>query len=430
MTRATRALAYTPATVRRPDLGRSRHVLTLVPADHVSAFVRWAFCAFMLSIAVEYPDRTFPLEVHTITGSLFLLVALTQSRICFRRPPPAIWLMAPYLWMYLAHTLFSDHAGEALKLFFNYLLVVMLFWAGSNLMRHERVAREALVSFVAGCLAVATLNVFGIASRIVMSDQAVRRTVFGQNADVLGANMALGLVVLMVLTFRPHARLWRWAVVGASAIAIVIAKSLVLVGSRGSILGVAAGVLAFATHTGNIRTFARNVTIALLAAAALTVLIYRSGSMVKRYQKTLETGSMSGRERIYPEAWDMFLRRPIFGWGPIDNNYELGRRTAAYKIGQHNADGLSASPTRETHNLALEVLTSMGVAGALLFASCLGLCTYAAWTARRGPRGTAPLTIMAAVLILSMNINWAASKQLWVVLAYASASKISARRVP
>jgi O-antigen ligase len=324
--------------------------------------------------------------------------------------------------MYLAHTLFSDHVADALKLFFNYFLVAALFWVGSNLMRRERIAREAFASFAAGCVVIAALNVLGIAGRVVISDQAVRRTVFGQNADLLGANMALGLVVLMVLAFGPG-RWWRVRVVTATAAAFVLAKSLMLVSSRGAIVGVAIGVLAFTVNTTNIRLFARNLAIALVASAALSVAVYRSGSMMKRYQKTFETGSLSGRERIYPEAWQMFLDRPLFGWGPVDATFEMGRRTAGDTIGQHNADGISANPARETHNLALEVLTSMGVAGAAPIFLCMALSILTAWAARTGPRGTAPLTLVMTVLILSMNINWAASKQLWIVLAYAASSR-------
>jgi O-antigen ligase len=162
--------------------------------------------------------------------------------------------------------------------------------------------------------------------------------------------------------------------------------------------------------------------IAILAAAALSAAVYRSGSMVKRYQKTFETGSMSGREQIYPEAWQMFADRPLFGWGPIDANFELGTRTAGYTIGQHNADGISANPARETHNLVLEVLTSMGIVGAMPIFLCVALSVLTAGFARTGPRGTAPFTLVMVVLIMSMNINWAASKQLWIVLAYAASS--------
>ena len=132
---------------------------------------------------------------------------------------------------------------EVVKLFFNYLLVTMLFWAAHNLLRSERVARGALLSFTAGCACAAALNVAGVATQLVVSDQTTRSIVFGQNADVLGANMALGLVMLMVVTFDGGAALARPRVIAGALVAVVIAKSLMLVGSRGAIVGVVAGVL-------------------------------------------------------------------------------------------------------------------------------------------------------------------------------------------
>ena len=421
MTGASRQRLRTGA----PVAGRLRALSPIaarIAGPDVKAFVRWGFYGYLFSIPLEYPDRTIPLEVHTLTGSIFLLIALTQPRVVFRRPPIAFWCMAMYLWSYVAHGLFSDHVPEVAKLFFNYLLVTILFWVGHNLMRSERVARGALVSFTAGCAVVAALNVAGIATRVVVSDQTARSIVFGQNADVLGANMALGLVMLMVVTFDGRQSIARPRVILGAVVALVIAKSLMLVGSRGAILGVVAGVVSFTCWSGNLRTFARNFGIAVAAGAALSIVVYRSDSLMKRYEKTFETGSMSGREEIYPEAWRLFAERPLFGWGPIDTQYELAMRTAGFTIGEHNADGVSASQSREMHNLLLEILASMGIVGGLPLLLCLVASFGAAWRARAGPRGTGPFTLLVVALVLSMGINWSASKQLWFILAFATAS--------
>ena len=42
--------------------------------------------------------------------------------------------------------------------------------------------------------------------------------------------------------------------------------------------------------------------------------------------------NMSGRENIFPAAWEMFKDKPLIGWGPIDNKYELGTRVQILKI--------------------------------------------------------------------------------------------------
>jgi O-antigen ligase len=388
-----------------------------------SRTVRWAFCGLLFSLPLEYPDRSIPLEVHTITGALFLLIALTQPAVCYRRPPLAFWFLAIYLWSYAAMALFSEHSGEAGKLLLNYVLVLMLFWVGANLLRQRAMVQAALWSFVLGCTLIAALNVLGVGTRSVVSDETTRQIVFGQDANLLGGNMGLALVTLMALTFRPGTRLLAAGTFVAAAIAFILAKSLMLAGSRGAITAVAAGVLAFSLQTSSVRMFVKNAAVALLVVVALIGVVYRSDSMRKRYERTLNEGSMSGRERLFPEAWEMFQERPLLGWGPIDNMYELGLRTAGWELGKKNADGRSLYTNRDTHNLMLDVLTSVGLIGGLPLFLCLAGCLANGWSARAGPHGTAPFAIAVVVLCISMNTNWSASKQGWLMFAYAAASR-------
>src|SRR5436190_16270756 len=272
----------------------------------VHPWIRWGLYAFMFSIPFEYPDRTIPLEVHTISALLFVMVALVQTRVCFRRPCASFWWLAAYLWGYASLGLFSVHLGETAKLFLNYAIVACLFWIETNLLRRERLARGALWSFVLGCSVVATLNVLGIGTKVVESDDTTRRIVFGQDANLLGGNMALALVALMTLTFGGRSRLLQPRVIGSTAIAFVLAKSLMLAGSRGAVLALAGGVLAFGFQTLDIRAFARTFIVTAAVAASLIYVVYRSDSMMKRYTVTVESGSMSGREQIFPEAVKMF----------------------------------------------------------------------------------------------------------------------------
>jgi O-antigen ligase len=413
-----------PAVVR-PMPGEDSRLIRQRVSPHVVAVhpgALWAFCLFLFSIPLEYPDRSIPLEVHTITASLFLAVSLVQPRLVLRRPAPPFWALVAFLWLYLAHGLFTDHFGEAAKLFFNFLLVAFVFWFGGNLLRIPEVARKALWSFVLGCAVVGWMNVLGIFTRVVETDQTIRRIVFGQDANLLGGNMAIGLVALMALTFGSETRLFSRQTMLGGIVAFPLAKCLMLAGSRGAILAVAAGVIAYMFQTSDVKSFRRNALVALLAAAALGVVIYRSDSMLKRYQRTLSTGSMSGREEIYPQAWAMFAEKPWFGWGPIDSTYELGQRTAGFSIGSHNAQGRTANLNKDTHNLVLDILTSMGLVGGAPLFICLLACTGAAWSARGGVHGTGPLALVTVVLLLSMDANWSASKQGWIVMAYAAVS--------
>jgi O-antigen ligase len=153
---------------------------------------------------------------------------------------------------------------------------------------------------------------------------------------------------------------------------------------------------------------------------------YRSETMERRFERTLNEGSLANREEIYPEAWGMFLDKPLLGWGPTINMWELGSR-----VGERD------HPFRDTHDLLLEVLTVTGALGAIPFFAGILLCLRAAWKARHGPAGVLPLALLVFILVSNIGANLLYSKITWIVLAYALAShsqlihaRLSRRAVP
>jgi len=118
----------------------------------------------------------------------------------------------------------------------------------------------------------------------------------------------------------------------------------------------------------------------------------------------------------------MILEKPVIGWGPENNQYELSLR---------EGNRFYNRARRDTHNIIFETLTATGVLGTLAF--CLGIliCFRAAWRARHGGEGILPFALMVSVLVANMSGNWMASKLLWLSFAYAIASgrRIEAARV-
>ena len=112
----------------------------------------------------------------------------------------------------------------------------------------------------------------------------------------------------------------------------------------------------------------------------------------------------------------------MFGWGPGEHLYELGRRTSGFQIGSRNADGVAVHLARDTHDVLLDILTSVGLVGGFPFFAAIAAGVSAAWRVRAGPRATLPLALLACELTIGLSLDVAASKQLWLILAYAIAS--------
>jgi O-antigen ligase len=149
----------------------------------------------------------------------------------------------------------------------------------------------------------------------------------------------------------------------------------------------------------------------------MIVFVMHSPTALTRWQTTLEKGDISGRDRLLSSATDMFLERPLFGWGPYEFQMELGRRYGII-FGQ-----------RDAHNLFTHLLMEVGLVGAGPFMIGLWLCARGAWQARQGSFGLLPLALFVTALASNLTGTDLALKQFWLVLAItASAGAVASIR--
>ena len=184
------------ALTRAPLAGRPR---THPPLRVVHPVVRWAFYLFVFSLPFEYPKRTIPWEVTTLTCAAFLLAALLQPRTSFARLPWAVRWFGVYLYVLLgAFVVDGGHYGDQVQKLFTLLLeAVLLLWAASNVLDYEDVARGALVSLGVASALRAAIQLAGIGTeRIVEWTGGVRITALGQNENHAAMILSGGIIAL------------------------------------------------------------------------------------------------------------------------------------------------------------------------------------------------------------------------------------------
>lgn len=389
----------TVAPVRRPTT-----VPDAAARSSVNPLVRWTFYLFVLSIPFEMPHRTIPLEIPTLTGFAFLASTLLNPTACFRRIPAALVWFGVYLWVLALSTVVnvSDHPQMVLRLSVSMIQLVLIFWVGANLLADPRVRRGVLLALVVACAVRAGLQVTGVAA----TSHAVwtggeRVTALGQNANLSAIILSAGLITVIGL----HLGALAWP------LGLLMGLAIIQTGSRGGLLCAAVGLLAFLWQGRTPWIRLRTAALGFAAIGLLSWGAYRSDMMRSRFEQAAEEGQLAGRERIYPALLEMFGERPLLGWGPIDNQYEIARRIdERQKI------------RRDAHNLVLELLTTAGALGAFPFLIGLALCLRAAWRARHGPAGILPLALVGTVLMGTVSGTWIASKILWLALAHTLAS--------
>lgn len=388
--------------------------LTQAPSNQaagpVSPVVCLALYLLAFSIPLEAPDR-LAFEVTAITGAAFVFSTVLGLRECYGRLPWAVGWFGVFLLLTLLAfvTQGAAYPGglylkqveiQTLRLSF----WLLLFWACSNLLRHERIYRAALWSLILGCVVRAALPLLGLA-RSASFKGTERVAALGQNPNQSALVLAMGLLALIGLTYiQPTAarrlRVMAW---GGSAL---IAVGIVQTGSRGGLATAVIGGLVFLGRGRTLRLRLRNLSVGLLMLGGLSYLAVRLDTMSQRIGKTVATGSLSQREVIWPIAVHMVRDKPLLGWGPVVNKYELAARLKDPDF-----------ESRDTHNVLLEVLTQSGLLGAIPFLLGIWLCLRAAWSARAGPRGAVPLAMLVAMLAGNMAQNRLTWSVLWLVLA-------------
>jgi O-antigen ligase len=379
------------------------------PPQGPHRLLRWTLYGFVFSLPFDMPGR-LPLELTTVAATAFLAVTLLQPRLCYGRRPAAVWWFLGYVYAYwLAYVLGGARfTTDAVRSSLLYIQGLMIFCAGFNLMRYEKVARNVLLTLIVAAAILAVMTALGI-GKIVDSDTQ-RATVFGQNANRAARVLCAGLLAAIGLVYGRSQRGFRPAWL-AWPIAALMGLAMIMGGSRGGLLALAVGLWMFSLTGKTIGIRLRNIVVAMLTIALAAWGAMQSPMMQRRIQLAA-AGNLAGRQMIFPAAVQLFKERPLMGWGPT-NQYML-----AVRLGLPPQLHL----TRDTHNLFLEVLTSTGVVGAIPFLIGLGLCCLAAWKARRGTQGILPAAQIAALLAGNLSGNYIMLKLQWLLLAYVVAS--------
>jgi O-antigen ligase len=381
-------------------------------APSVDLLLQGGLYLLVASIPFEYPERSIPLEIPTLTGAVFLFTTLLHPRRCFGRLPPAALWFGLYLLVVLCSIVMAgEQAAQAFSQWIVVLQGVLVLWAGTNLMQEPRIATRAMTALVAACAVRASLPFLGFArTTSAVWTGGERISALGQNANNAAMILAAGMVTLIGLTFGSRRKSVLQLAL-AAALAGLMGFAVLETGSRGGLLALLGGVLVFGLAADSVRARIRNGLIGSLAIALLVVGTLHSPVMKNRWADSMVTGNMAGREQLYPALWSMFLERPVLGWGSVSNTYELASR-----IGERER------PSRAAHNIVLELLTATGIVGALPFLLGAWLCVRDAWRARRGNHGVLPFALCCSIFLSNMSGDWIGSKLLWLIFGIALAS--------
>jgi len=244
----------------------------------------------------------------------------------------------------------------------------------------------------------------------------------GENPNELGMCFVMGLLCLIGLFARRGRKglfslqaLLMYGLVGA--VLCLLATALLLTGSRAAVLSLVCGLMMMMIMEGKIRRAKIGSGLVVLSVLGILLGLKACSSDLGSafYRGHLVEGSKEElRDKLYREAWAMFLESPMQGAGPVRYAYQLSDWTGESL--RNPVDRLNMS----AHNLALGVLAETGLIGFTPYFLGLISCTAAAWKYRRTHRMALPLALLFAVLVYNVTHTWDGHKLHWIVLALAT----------
>jgi hypothetical protein len=381
--------------------------------------VRWAFYLSVFTIPftnLYLPGTGGKVGVLRIVQLLVLGGVLSQPRVCLRWVPTALFWFLGYIALRIVWGwwLTPDSAGSWWPESREFIAFLPWLWVMFNVLQFPDARRGGLWALGLGCSLCALCHIAGIGVAEVQDDLGNRSSVFGVNANELGATYATAVIALLGLSML-QTRTWSQRLLPFPLIA-VIGVAMAKTGSRTAMLILITGVLVLLLLGQAFGSRTRRVASLVLLGAVVGVILWRIPTVMQRFQEInpQNIGQGNPRARMAPVLWEMFLRSPVYGLGPDSYQWELTRRAMPYLINQRR---LIVS-----HNLALKLLVETGIIGFLVFAGGLKAALAAAWRARLAPCGPLPLAILLPLIIGGATVTHPDHYlTFWVAIAYALA---------
>jgi O-antigen ligase len=377
----------------------------------VFAPIRWCFLLFVASIPFECVQVFGEIDFFTGTKAIGLFLgalALLQPRVCFAWPPKAFWFFTGFLAVFALRAVIEPRFDRNLGLLSTLAQCLILFWLSYNLIRYGQMQRSIFATFVLANIAVAALAHMGIGATESMEGGVFRETMFGQNENLIAYVFDLGVLSAVGIAINKNVRF----IVRVSMIPLIpvmVAES-ARTGSRGALLAVAVGLLTFVLGSQGVGGRIKAVFVVGVMAAVLGHIVLNTDVLRERIDSTVEKGHIGGRDKIFGYCLDMFMEKPLIGWGPTTNMTEVAKRTNELR------------ELRDTHNDVLWVLTATGLAGGVLFFSGLWLCLWGAWKGRSGAVGLTTLALLLTSVAMGVSGTMFYQKTYWMIMAMGAVS--------
>ena len=377
------ALSLRPARNDGPLMALSARAsqLFLFPVQVLSAWPSILFLATLTAMLLRHPDVAF-YEIDRVAFGL-LLIGVAARAVALRQRPFVLerlsWPMAGLTLLATASVIGQPFDHETWSLLASKFIVPFaLFHLAGVVFADERHLRhfEVFALIVLAYLSF-TAIAFLVGAHALVFPRFILDESLGFHADrargPLLQSVANGVSLNMLGVLALHA--YRRGSVRGLKVTVMLASvplAILATMTRAVWLSFAGTVVVLAFLSKNRMLRRACVGLILVSGLGLAVVLTSSELGGALQDRLAERGPVDYREAVYAGGWEMFLERPLTGWGFHQMPAELPRHVSGY-----------SEKVLYPHNTYLELLVEHGVVG-------LALYVWLMWELWRLGRGEIP----------------------------------------
>jgi O-antigen ligase len=355
--------------------------LGLRPLQTMFVAPAFLFLAALTAMLLRHPDVPF-YEIDHVAFVLLVVAVLGGALVRgtrLRIVAPATWPMLGLIFIAITSVIgqpFDNRTWSLLTA--KFIVPFALFHLAGLIFRRER----QLEQFERFCIVVLaylcfTAIAFLVGARSLIFPKFILDESLGYHADrargPLLQAVANGVSLNLLGLLAVHAAL-RKRLRGLKAAMLLSSLPLAIMATMTRAVwlsfAISMAVLIFLSHNRSLRR--AGIAVALVGMVGLLITLSFDDERLALVERLQESGPVEFRQAVYTGGWQMFLEKPIAGWGINQMPSELAKHVSGYK-----------EKELYPHNTYLELLVEHGILGLALYAWLM----WELWKLRKSPPG-------------------------------------------
>lgn len=280
---------------------------------------------------------------------------------------------------------------------------ILIFWILLNYsIKYKNILLKGLLVFVFSSFILSLLYFSGIS---VNEELEGRHSIFGINANMLGIEMCVSLLILISIIFENRLELGKKRFLLLFLFPFQF-NLMILTGSRVAAISFVLGLgtyLYYVNHIGRLKKI-----LLLVFSSSLFVLFWqiflKNSYVAERIFDTVNEGDLSTRDLIWISLFDLISNNYVFG---------VGKTGYSMRVGE-------GSP----HNVFLEVLCYTGIIGLIIFLIFYFRIIQNGYRKMKSQGELLSLVLVIPILGLVLSGQIFDQKIVWVIFAYIASSMV------